>query len=78
MEYETSHRMCIAILHSHGCTTRGVHLELRKYCRPCRLAGRVPPPGAAGSAPCDDRAPGKRASQSGRVPLIAIHSYIHS
>lgn len=78
MGCETLHRMCILLLHSHGCTTRGVHLEPRRYCRPCRLAGRVPLPGAAGSAPCDDRAPRKSASRSDRVPLRAKHSCIQS
>lgn len=67
--------LSILVLHSHGCTAPGVHLEPRKYCHLCHLVGRVLLPGAAGLAPCDGTAPGKQASQSDRAPW---QSYIRS
>ena len=71
--------MCIQFLRSHGCTAPGGRLEPRKYCHLCRPVGRATPPGAAGSAPCDDTAPGREASQS--VPVLCsqdTHTHTHT
>ena len=56
------------LLHSHGCKAPGGHLEPRKYCHRCHLVETAPPPGEAESAPCDDKVPGREASQSGQAP----------
>lgn len=51
-------------LRSRGCAAPGVRSAPRRCCRPCRRAGRGPPPAAAPRTPCVGTAPGTEASQS--------------
>lgn len=58
----------ISALHSHECTAPGDRLGPHKCCHQCHRVERVPLPDEAGSAPCDDTAPGREASQSDQAP----------